>query len=281
MALIRLNSFSQTLGMGMELEVILPEKQQGVGVDTKGGWDGREELAALYLLHGTTDDQTIWQRRTSIERYVADKKLAVVMPCTHLAAYTNQQYGYAYFDYIAQEVPALCQTYFPISAAREKNFIGGLSMGGYGALKIGIRCGDRFSHAIGLSAGCDRLSMLPEAALDCDGIEALAARRESMDAKTYQRCLQFFLNFGSPKAFAASKEDNLFNLTRDRVERGAPMPEIFMTCGTEDFALDPNRRYHALLDELGVRHTYYEAPGVHEWAYWDHHIQKALAWLPL
>lgn len=97
MALVDFKYFSPALGMQTALTIILPENTQGIGV---GGLQEKSDapIPALYLLHGTSDDQTIWQRRTSIERYVAEKRLAVVMMTTHLGAYTNQQYGFRYFD---------------------------------------------------------------------------------------------------------------------------------------------------------------------------------------
>lgn len=281
MALMHVDFFANTLGMAMSMDVILPEGSQGVGVDAKPLWDGEEKLPVLYLLHGTSDDHTIWQRRTSIERYVAGKKLAVVMPNAHISAYTNQKFGYRFFDFISEEVPAFCQKYFKISDEREKNFIGGLSMGGYGALKIGLRCGDRFSHIIGLSSGCDRLGMMPKELRDVPDIAALEAMKDQLDPRVYARGVQFMVNFGSAAEYESSMENNIFNIARDRIENGKPMPKIFMSCGTEDFALEPNRRFHALLDELGFEHIYYEAPGVHNWAYWDEHIQKGLEFLPL
>lgn len=281
MALVKLNYFSRTLGMCMSLDVILPEKSQGIGVQTGDGWDGTEPLAALYLLHGTSDDQTIWQRRTSIERYVADKKLAVIMPTTHLGAYTNQQYGFRYFDYVAKEVPETCRTYFNLSSDREKNFVGGLSMGGYGALKIGMRCADSFGYAIGLSSGCDRLSMLAEKAKAFRSLSELETHRSEFTEGEYQQALLFFLNFGSPERYLASEEDNLFQIAESRTKQGLVMPKIWMVCGTEDFALKPNREFHAHLERLGVPHDYHEAPGIHDWLFWDTHIQEALEWLPL
>ena len=115
MALLHVNFFARTLGMGMSMDVILPEGDQGIGVngipqwnDGRSDqllWDGASALPTLYLLHGTSDDSTIWQRRTAIERYVSDKKLAVVMPNVHLSAYCDQKFGYPYFTFLSQEVP--------------------------------------------------------------------------------------------------------------------------------------------------------------------------------
>lgn len=93
----------------------------------------------LYLLHGLSDDDSIWLRRTSIERYVAQMGIAVVMPQVHRSFYTDMAAGGQYWTFISEELPALARSFFPLSAKREDNFVAGLSMGGYGALKLGLR----------------------------------------------------------------------------------------------------------------------------------------------
>ena len=87
MALLHVNFFSDVLGMCMNMDVILPQQtknQIGMKGTRKDG-----KIPTLYLLHGMSDDHTIWQRRTSIERYVSEMGIAVVMPTTHLGWYTN------------------------------------------------------------------------------------------------------------------------------------------------------------------------------------------------
>lgn len=291
MALLHVNFFARTLGMGMSMDVILPEGDQGIGVngipqwnDGRSDqllWDGSSALPTLYLLHGTSDDSTIWQRRTAIERYVSDKKLAVVMPNVHLSAYCDQKFGYKYFTFLSQEVPEFCQRYFHCSAKPEENFIAGLSMGGYGALKIGLRCPDRFGYAAGLSAGCNRLRGVEEALGDTPSPEALLARKDQMDPQGYQRALQFLLNFGSAEEYRTSKETNLFNIASEIAEQEKPYPHLFITCGWDDPGVQANRDFHAHLEALGIDHLYYEAAGAHTWEYWDTHIQKVLEWLPI
>ena len=91
MALLHVNFFSDVLGMCAEMDVILPQQTSGqIGMEGKAA-DGKYKT--MYLLHGLSDDQTIWQRRTSIERYVSGLGIAVVMPTTHLGFYTDTTYG--------------------------------------------------------------------------------------------------------------------------------------------------------------------------------------------
>ena len=124
MALIHVDFFSEVLGMSSQLDVILPQKTHGeIGIASAAK---KEKYPVLYLLHGMTDNQSTWQRNTSIERYAAEKGIAVVMPCCHLGWYTDMKYGFRYFTYISQEVPDVCRKFFPcISDLREDNFCRG------------------------------------------------------------------------------------------------------------------------------------------------------------
>ena len=154
MALLHVNFFSEALGLCAQMDVILPEKARG-----QIGMPGKSEegpLKTLYLLHGMSDDHTIWQRRTSIERYAAEKGIAVVMPTTHLGWYTDMHAGLNYFTYITGELPEICRRFFPnMSKDRADTWAAGLSMGGYGALKCGLRAGQTFSKVATLSGAMD------------------------------------------------------------------------------------------------------------------------------
>ena len=281
MAFVDFKYFSPVMGMQMNIGIILPEVFQGIGVQGAGE-ENNAPIPALYLLHGTSDDQTIWHRRTSIERYVSDKRLAVVMMTTHLGAYTNQQYGFRYFDYVAKEVPEICARYFNLSRKREEKFIAGLSMGGYGALKIGLRLPEEFSVVGGLSAGCDRLGILPDAVKGLSGIEELREKKDELDPRVYGSAMNFFMNFGSPAEFEKNEDDNLFLVAEKAKASGKELPKLIIRCGTEDkLALGPNRRFKAHLDALGIENDYAEFPGIHSWEFWDTHIQYVLEQLPL
>ncbi len=281
MALVNFQYFSPVMGMQMRLEIILPEAAQGIGV-AAGGAEENRPIPALYLLHGTSDDESIWQRRTSIERYVSAKRLAVVMMTTHLGAYTNQKHGFPYFDYVAKEVPEVCARYFNLSRAREGKFVAGLSMGGYGALKIGLTLPDEFSVVGGLSAGVDRSIMVPEAARGFENIAELRAAKEKLSPMEYRSATQYFVNFGSAKEFLTDRENNLFLVAEDAAKSGKKLPELIIRCGSEDtLAVEANRRFKKHLDALGIANDYAEAPGIHSWEFWDEHIQTVIDRLPV
>src|SRR6478752_8532516 len=134
MALMRCDFFSEVLGLSTSMTVILPQSTSGQIGMTGTERDGPPPV--LYLLHGLSDDDTTWLRRTSIERYVAPLGLAVVMPQVHRSFYTDEAYGGRFWTFVSEELPALVSELFRVSTAREDTFVAGLSMGGYGALKL-------------------------------------------------------------------------------------------------------------------------------------------------
>lgn len=260
MALLHVDFFSDVLGMCAEMDVILPERTRGqIGMEGKRG-DGK--YPTLYLLHGMSDDHTIWQRRTSIERYASELGLAVVMPTTHLGWYTDMYRGFNYFTYITQELPKICRDFFPnMSSRREDTFAAGLSMGGYGALKCGLCAPETFSRVAPLSGALDVASLC----------ENLPAGNDD-----------FWINiFGPKEQVRGSENDLLFAAEKLKAQRPELMPEIYIWCGTEDFLYKQNTDMRDHLSKLGYSLTYEETPGDHQWKYWDEKIQTVLNWLPL
>ncbi len=111
MALLHVDFFSDVLGMGMNMDVILPQKtSKQIGME---GMAKDGSYKTVYLLHGMSDDHTVWQRRTSIERYMSRLGIAVVMPSTHLGFYTDTTYGMRYWTFVSEELPRICREFFP------------------------------------------------------------------------------------------------------------------------------------------------------------------------
>lgn len=254
MALIHLDFHSDALGMAVNADVILPQKSYTlIGMDTGSE---TETYKTLYLLHGLSDDHTIWQRRTSIERYAAAHNLAVVMPNAHRSWYTDMAHGGRYFTYVAEELPKVCRSFFRgMSERREDNFIAGLSMGGYGALKIAYTYPERFAAAASLSGALD--------------VHAIASG-EMLDSNRYWTDL-----FGEIDAIPGSKHD-VYALLQNAVAAGKAIPRSYLWCGTEDWLLGANRKMKAELEELGIEHLYEESAGNHAWEYWDDKIRRAI-----
>jgi S-formylglutathione hydrolase FrmB len=257
MALIHCHFFSQVLRLMSTMSVILPDPLPAeVGVIPASR---RPHYPTLYLLHGMSDDHTVWQRRTSIERYVAGLNLAVVMPAVQRSFYTDTRTGQRYWTFISDEVPALARSYFPLSAVREETYVAGLSMGGYGAFKLALTYPDRYGAAASLSGALD--------------VVALAQAAAAAGAEELQHI------FGEVRALAGSPND-LFYLAQQIGEQSGPRPRLYQWCGTEDFLYAGNVRFRAHAEALGLGIEYEEGAGGHQWACWDAQIQRVLAWLP-
>lgn len=258
MALLHVDFFSDVLGMSMNMDVILPQQTSGqIGMEGKSGCG---KYKTLYLLHGMSDDQTIWQRRTSIERYVSKLGIAVVMPTTHLAFYTDTTYGMRYWTFISEELPRICRSFFPQMSERpEDTLAAGLSMGGYGAWKLGLGASSTFGAAASLSGALDIISDI-----------ALKQGNEQ------QRKL-FEGIFGVAETVKGSEND-LFRLASDLKKTGKKLPRLYAWCGTEDFLYEGNRNMWNYVKELGYDLTCVESQGDHQWKYWDKWIQDVLRW---
>lgn len=248
MAFIQCDFHSSVLGMAMSMNVIVPAVPKG------GKWP------VLYLLHGLSDDHTIWHRRTSIERYADQYGIAVVMPNAHRSFYTDMREGLPYWRYISEEVPGLAESWFPVSAEREERFAAGLSMGGYGAFKLALRCPDRFAAGASLSGALDMVNRW--------------ADDDFFPDAEYRRI------FGSREELQGSGDD-LFRVASELAASGSAKPKLFQCCGTEDFLYGMNVRFRDHARSLGFDLLYEEGPGDHEWGYWDRNIQRVLEWLPL
>ena len=259
MALVHAHFFSEALGMERGVEVILPQSANGIGQSGKKAAGKRQErcVPVLYLLHGASDDETIWQRRTSIERYAVAKGLAVVMASTDLGFYCDAKYGYDYYRFFSEELPEKILEFFPMISPRpEDTFVAGLSMGGFGAFKLGINCPERFSHAASLSGLLD-----PYAAVEAGMGEFL------------------YNSMGSAEEIKGSINDLPFRL-EEQLKNGVKLPRFFAACGTEDFLYPVNCKFREQF-ATKVDWTYFEEPGTHEWGFWDRNIQRVLDWLPL
>jgi len=260
MALLQVSSFSKTLGMQIPMQVILPDLNVGAVESIVAG---SEYYPVLYLLHGMSSDHMSWCSRSSIERYAMDKGIAVIMPTTHLAWYTDQVHGLPYWTYISQELPQICRYFFSrLSPYREDTYVAGLSMGGYGALKCGLLMAQSFSHVATLSGGLDVVRICEETATE--------EKPDPIWANT----------FGSAQE-AKGSENDLFAAAERLAASGKPMPRIYQYCGTDDFLYQDNLRMRDHLKALGFDLEYFEEPGDHSWKYWDEQIKKVLDWLPL
>ena len=250
MAFAELKIFSELLGMSTSVNVIIPERSTKGEIGTEGRtYSGK--YRCLYLLHGLSDDESIWMRRTSIERYASKYGIAVVMPRGDRSFYTDIAGGEKYFTYVANELPKKICELFPVSDRREDNVIGGLSMGGYGAIKAALRKAERFSRAIALSPVADIRAFYDSAP---EILGRVFGRKSNISAY-----------------------DDLFELASALTDKER-RPSIFMAVGRSDFLYSDIARLKEHLEKLEYCLEYREGDGSHNWDFWDEYIKNALDW---
>lgn len=258
MALIECKFFSRALKVNTAMYVYVPSASpdEMFSGEEDGFYDPTVKYPTLYLLHGGFGDYTDWQRKTRIELYAEKHKIAVVMPAVENSFYADMVNGNNYWQFVSEEVPKVARGLFPLSDKREDNFVAGLSMGGYGAFKMGLLKPESFAAVASLSGAVDICAMSSNSHLDLENI------------------------FGDLEKLPGSKND-LKSVVKQLKENNADIPKLYMACGTEDFLYEKNKAFSDYLNEIGVEHTYQEGPGAHEWYFWDEYIKRVLDWLPI
>ena len=247
MSLIRMNFFSEELNMFTAANVILPMTK-----------DGRcEDLPVLWLLHGMGDDYSSWMRKSAIERYALEAGVAVVMPDGALSTYHNMEHGAKYNDYIALELPEIMGAYFPLSRKREKNFIAGCSMGGFGALKIGLARPENY------------------AAIGCFSAAIMEYRPESAFVKqALWRVYDDDIDFNDV-IMAANARATAAYIYPVRIWHG---------WGEDDRLRENAEKTRAFFEGIqspSLSSQWEMLPGPHDWALWDEMAKRFIPWLNL
>ena len=222
--------------------------------------EGTVPFKTLWLLHGLSGDYTSWIQFTSIERYASKRNLAVIMPDANRSWYTNTAYQANYLDYIAKELPVLCRNLFNgMSDKREDQIVAGLSMGGYGALKLALTFPEQYGSCISLSGSLD-----------------ITRKGRACNLNEWKSIFGFDLQ--SPLDLEGTEHD-LFALTEKNHREETPFPKLYLWCGLEDPLIEINRTYDQFLTDRKIPHSFESSQGNHSWEWWDLHIQGALDWI--
>ena len=246
--------FSEVLGIQTAAYVLLP--------DEKVMKQSKEPLPVLYLLHGLSDDHTMWMRQTMVEQFARQYRLCIVMPAANRSFYMDMAHGAKYDTFIAEELPRVIETYFPVGRKREHRFAAGLSMGGYGAMKLGLTRPGRYAAVASLSGALDMLGNYE--------------RRKEINPDYLAEMDDIY---GSEKQLKNGK-GNLNRLADKLAKTPEKAPKMYVACGTEDFLFEANEGFHARYGKV-FDMEYHTEPGIHNWPFWNRHIERVLAWLPL
>lgn len=261
MSVLRVEYYSRALSTQAHFSAVLPNDIPPMMTDNPCY---TRPSKVLVLLHGYSGCDSDWLTGSSIRELAAQYNLAVLMPAAGNSFYLNgEASGTFYADFVGKELPEFAAKMFGLNISRENMWIGGLSMGGFGALHTALQFPDRFSKAMALSSALI-IHELPEMRPETGNSMANYAY--------YKR------TFGDLKT-APERDCNPEILVKKIQKEDSLMPDIFMACGTEDFLYEPNCAFHRFLEENRVHHVYRTAPGIHNWKFWEENLEPGIRWM--
>lgn len=245
---------SSLLGRSVDYRILYPVQYQYP--------DKREKrFPVIYLLHGVTGHSSDWLERTRMALYATHYDLFIVMIEGGNGWYTDSATipTDKYESYILQELIPEVEKRFRVSQERDGRAIAGLSMGGYGAVKFGIKRPEMFAVAASMSGAFG------------------AASWTQKDVPNSGPILDSILKTFGPVNSSTRTENDVFKLVRNvPAERISSLPFFYLDCGTEDFLFPFSRELAGLFVERKIPHEYRQLPGDHNWKYWDRQIQEIL-----
>lgn len=262
MAIIQADFFSKVLMRRVPIMAVLPTdrvvQDEYEEIPPKG-------YKTMYLLHGITDNDTDWLTGTRIKLWATERNMAVIMPSGDNSFYIDTPSGSDYGEYIGRELVEQTRRMFPLSRIREDTFLAGQSMGGFGAIRNGLKYHNTFGSIIALSAALH-----------------IFEPGYNHSAQDSPKTLGPFGDIN--KASVSDKNPRVLvqELVRKRKEDPSTLiPRIYMDCGRQDFLHAANMTFLQYLKENDMDVTYQDDNGIHGWDYWDKRMPYALDWLPI
>jgi S-formylglutathione hydrolase FrmB len=216
-----------------------------------------QQYSVIFLLHGLGGHFDNWNDKTKIEAYLQGYRAIIVAPEGGDGWYTDSvtSVNDKYETYIVKELIPEIDKKFRTLADREHRAIAGLSMGGYGAIKFGLKYPEMFSIVGSFSGAFDA----------------------PMRGVTVTNNWPSIISVYGPAGSDTRKSNDIFQLVRDASpEKLKSLPFIYLDCGTEDLLFKTNRDFSALLIERKIPHEYRERTGAHTWPYWESQVQEFL-----
>ena len=211
----------------------------------------------LYLLHGLYGSDDIFLANTSIQKFAEDHGIAVVIPCGENSFYVDNVNAHAYYgEYVGRELLDITRNIFPLSDKREDTFIAGFSMGGYGAVRNGLKYSENFS----------KIGMI-SAALITDDIVDYTSDDNVLRSRQFYESV-----FGNLDELEGSDMD-----PKHLIETTDDIPDIFMACGADDFLIEKNEDFYEFLKSRNVNADFIKAEGEHTWEFCDRYVKEFIS----
>lgn len=261
MAFIQVNMMSESLYRTVNVNVILPADKIAMPDQKDQKIEKVKEFKTLYLLHGIFGSQVDWINGTNLQRWAEEKNLAVVMPAGENRFYVDQPVTHDYYGrFIGEELVNVTRAMFPLSSRKEDTFICGLSMGGYGALRNGLKYSDTFGYVAALSAASmvditdGTLSFMQDGYLEAIFGDLEKARKSDVSIDW---------------------------LIKENAKEKKNDQKLYIACGESDPILNHSKHIARQLKENNYDVTFETGPGAHEWDFWNRYIKHVIDWLPL
>lgn len=246
MAEISVKYFSNALNRKVRFEMYLPNDRED---------EGNRRLKTLFLLHGYTGDADNWVAEELAQKY----HFAVVTPSGENGFWLDgPATGHKFCTFVGEELVDYLRRTFGLAMNADETYVMGLSMGGFGALHTAFAFPEHFGKVAAMSSALimhDIAHMKPG---------------ENNGVANYD---YYYGCFGDLETVESS-ESNPEVLVKRLKDNGRQIPEIFMSCGTEDFLLEQNRAFHRYLEETDIPHIYLESKGDHNMDFWKEYSAK-------
>ena len=231
------NFHSVSLQRGMPYRAILP-----------ANLPHNQKLPVIYLLHGGGGGYRDWSNYSDVARF-SEQGLVLIMPEASSSYYVNaaERPQDRYEDYITKDQISDVESRFPTASDRDHRAIVGVSMGGFGAIVLGLKHPDLFAFAAGMSSALD----VPT--------RPFAWRRMGQ----YRAHAKIFVPWGS----ASRSANNPYQLAESADPATAPY--LYLTCGEQEGLLSANQRFATLLRKHRFNFEFHPGPGGHDWNQWN------------
>lgn len=257
MANLYLNFRSDDLSRSVYPVVFLPDFS---------GWNDRKPpYPTLYFLPGYSGGALETATFTNFSMFASLYGIAIVMVDGENSFYVDDETRGAMFShYVGQEIVQATRVLLPLSHKREDTFIGGISMGGYGALINGLRFSDTFSKIMMLSPAL-----------------GLKNEQNRHAAESPVPDGELLGTMGAWEDYAGTYKDYAY-IADQAAKNKTLMPELFLAHGREDFLVkQPCEDFLHQMRRNGVSVTYYEDAGGHDHAFWKKALTPACEFLTM
>ena len=260
MAVLQVSYHSKAMQREVTFKALIPLAEMEVQGHKH---DHTTSMKSLYLLHGYSGNFNDWINYTRI-RELSDKyRIAVFMPAGENHFYIDDiDKRSLYGEYVGNELVQFTRKMFSLSNRKEDTMIGGLSMGGYGAIRNGLKYHTNFGSIFALSSALITYKIMNAGPDYDDGVA---------DYKYFNRV------FGDLTKLKGSENDPEA-LIKNLKDMQIQIPKIYLACGSEDFLLDVNHKFRDFLSSEKINYVYKETLGTHNWEFWDEYLEKALQW---